>query len=151
LNRCKQIPARLATKQEILTVHSETHYKKLQDICKVSEEEQESFCSEYDSVYTNANTYEAALLAAGCTLDVVDQVLDGTIQNGMAIVRPPGHHAMEEEYCGYSFFNNVAIAAISALKKGYSNVLIVDFDVHHGQGTQQAFYNDPRYIILLRI
>lgn len=59
--------------------------------------------------------------------------------------RPPGHHAMKNEYCGYCFFNNVAIAAKHALdNKGLQRVLIVDWDVHHGQATQQLFYEDPR-------
>jgi acetoin utilization deacetylase AcuC-like enzyme len=59
--------------------------------------------------------------------------------------RPPGHHAMKSEYCGYCFYNNVAVAAQHALdNKGISKILIVDWDVHHGQATQQMFYNDPR-------
>ncbi len=63
----------------------------------------------------------------------------------MIINRPPGHHAMKAEYCGYCFFNNVAIAAEVALKNNFAKkVLIIDWDVHHGQATQQMFYNDPR-------
>lgn len=63
----------------------------------------------------------------------------------MAIIRPPGHHAMKSEFCGYCFLNNVAIAAEIALKNNLaSKILIVDWDVHHGQATQQMFYNDPR-------
>lgn len=59
--------------------------------------------------------------------------------------RPPGHHAMKAEYCGYCFFNNVAIAAEAALRNNLAKkILIVDWDVHHGQATQQMFYNDPR-------
>lgn len=66
--------------------------------------------------------------------------------------RPPGHHAMKSEFCGYCFFNNVAIAAESALRSTIaSKVLIVDWDVHHGQATQQMFYNDPRYFPQLSI
>ncbi|CAB0011583.1 unnamed protein product, partial [Nesidiocoris tenuis] len=60
------------------------------------------------------------------------------------VTRPPGHHAMRGEYCGYCFFNNVALAANHALSKGLSRILIVDWDVHHGQATQQMFYDDPR-------
>lgn len=63
------------------------------------------------------------------------------------VFRPPGHHAMKSEYCGYCFFNNVALAAEKALTSNWaSRILIVDWDVHHGQATQQMFYNDPRYI-----
>lgn len=96
---------------------------------------------------------------------MVDAIMDREVQNGMAIIRckenfnygkiefylngnnsrPPGHHAMKDEYCGYCFFNNIAVAAQHALeKKGASKVLIVDWDVHHGQATQQMFYDDPR-------
>ena len=65
----------------------------------------------------------------------------------MAIIRPPGHHAMYNTYCGYCYLNNVAIAAKMALEKyGLERILIVDWDVHHGQGTQYMFYDDPRYI-----
>ncbi len=61
-------------------------------------------------------------------------------------LRPPGHHAMKSEYCGYCFFNNVAVGADYALKRyNLSKILIVDWDVHHGQATQQMFYEDPRY------
>lgn len=61
--------------------------------------------------------------------------------------RPPGHHAMKSEYCGYCFFNNVAIAAEKVLSSNLaSKILIVDWDIHHGQATQQMFYNDPRYV-----
>jgi len=63
------------------------------------------------------------------------------------LCRPPGHHAMKSEYCGYCFFNNVALAATHALTHcGVSRVLIVDWDVHHGQATQQMFYSDPRWV-----
>lgn len=63
------------------------------------------------------------------------------------INRPPGHHAMKSEYCGYCFFNNVAIATQYLLDKmGVQKILIVDWDIHHGQATQQMFYDDPRYL-----
>lgn len=84
-------------------------------------------------------------MAVGSTIELVQSICKGETQNGMAIVRPPGHHAMKAEFCGYCLFNNVAIAVETALKGGMANrVLIVDWDVHHGQATQQMFYNDPR-------
>ena len=68
----------------------------------------------------------------------------------MAIIRPPGHHAMHNNFCGYCYLNNVAIAAKMALgKHNLERILIVDWDVHHGQGTQYMFYDDPRYVVCL--
>ncbi|XP_050704552.1 polyamine deacetylase HDAC10-like [Eriocheir sinensis] len=84
-------------------------------------------------------TYESALLAAGSTLDLVDAVAAGRLQNSFAIVRPPGHHAMESEFCSYCLVNSVALAARHALNTHrLSRTLVVDWDVHHGQATQQA-------------
>jgi len=146
LDRCLKIAPRLATKSEILTLHTEEHIEKLQSICdEENVEKLEEFSSNYDAVYVHPTTYELSLLSVGCTVDLVNAVVNGQIQNGMAIIRPPGHHAMKSEYCGYCYFNNVAIAAKNVLDQGKaSRILVVDFDVHHGQATQQMFYNDPR-------
>ena len=76
------------------------------------------------------------------------QVLSGVLYNGLGLVRPPGHHAMAATPCGFCGFNNVVIAAHSALEAGLDRVLVVDFDLHHGQGTQQAFYSDPRVLYM---
>lgn len=78
---------------------------------------------------------------------MIDNILLNNIQNGMAIIRPPGHHAMKSEFNGFCFFNNVAIAAQLALDKhAVERVLIVDWDVHHGQATQRMFYDDRRVL-----
>lgn len=66
----------------------------------------------------------------------------GELKNGFALIRPPGHHAMENDFCGYCYFNNVAIAAENVISEGLAKrILIVDYDVHHGQGTQRMFYD----------
>ena len=83
-------------------------------------------------------------MAAGGVVDMVKSVVTGQLDNGMALVRPPGHHAMESESCGYCYVNNVAIGARTALDMGVERILIIDWDVHHGQGTQRQFYDDPR-------
>ncbi|VVB92679.1 Histone deacetylase domain protein [uncultured archaeon] len=87
-------------------------------------------------------SYNVALLAAGGAITAVDSVLDG-LDCSFALVRPPGHHAMPDRGMGFCIFNNIAIAARHAQKKGKKRILIVDWDVHHGNGTQDAFYDDP--------
>lgn len=105
-------------------------------------------CSSYIpsfSLSLSQSTFHLSLLASGSTIDLVDQLLRGKAQNGMAIIRPPGHHAMKAEFNGYCYFNNVALAAQHALDAHkLQRILIIDYDVHHGQGTQRFFYNDAR-------
>jgi acetoin utilization deacetylase AcuC-like enzyme len=89
-------------------------------------------------------TYDIAALAAGGCLSAVDAVLDGTVDNAYALVRPPGHHAGPDGGCGYCVFSNVALAATHLRRsRGLERVAIVDWDVHHGNGTQAAFWTDP--------
>ncbi len=102
----------------------------------------------------NAKTYETARLAAGGTLAAIDAVMEGRIRNAFALVRPPGHHAEAARAMGFCFFNNVAIGAEHLLKNhARTRVLVVDFDVHHGNGTQHAFYGrrDVLYFSMHRV
>lgn len=95
-------------------------------------------------VYITGGSYQAALLAAGATLVALDAIGEGRARNGYALVRPPGHHARASQAMGFCLFNNVAVAARYAQRKwGWRKVLIVDYDVHHGNGTQEMFYDDP--------
>lgn len=97
--------------------------------------------------YVSAKSYEAAIRAAGAPLTAIDAVLKGEIDNAYCLVRPPGHHALKDGAMGFCLFNNVAIAARYAIEKyGLERVMIVDYDVHHGNGTQDAFYDDPRVL-----
>ncbi len=94
-------------------------------------------------------SYEIALLAAGGAIAAVDAVLDGHVENCYALTRPPGHHAMRDSGCGFCIFNNVAIAAAHAREaRGLERVAIVDWDVHHGNGLQEAFYEDPSVLTI---
>jgi acetoin utilization deacetylase AcuC-like enzyme len=95
--------------------------------------------------YLGARSYDAALLAAGGAVELVRAVMSGRAANGIALVRPPGHHAMASRGMGFCLFNNIAIAARAALDElGVTRVLIVDWDVHHGNGSQDIFYGSPQ-------
>ena len=99
--------------------------------------------------YTSPLTYEAARIAAGAAVSAVDHVLEGGRgARACAIVRPPGHHAERNRAMGFCFFNNVAIAAAHARARGVARVAIVDYDVHHGNGTQWSFYADPSVLFI---
>jgi acetoin utilization deacetylase AcuC-like enzyme len=95
--------------------------------------------------YLGARSYDAALLAAGGTVELIRAVVSGRVDNGIALVRPPGHHAMAARGMGFCLFNNIAVAARAALDElGMTRVLIEDWDVHHGNGTQDIFYDSPQ-------
>ena len=97
-----------------------------------------------DETYVAPRSYDAARCASGAVVTGVEAVLRGEVKNAFALVRPPGHHAFADHGEGFCLFNNVAIAAATARAElGMERVLIVDFDVHHGNGTQAIFYRDP--------
>uniref|UniRef100_A0A146M156 Protein deacetylase HDAC6 n=2 Tax=Lygus hesperus TaxID=30085 RepID=A0A146M156_LYGHE len=147
LSRCLRIDATVASEAQLASLHKHEQVELLKSTHKYTDEEYlETLSSKYDAIFIHPSSWECALLAAGSAIQLVDEICNGKVQNGMALVRPPGHHAMRGEYCGYCFFNNVALAAEHALSKGLKRILIVDWDVHHGQGTQQMFYNDPRVV-----
>ena len=136
-----RLSPREARPEEILAVHSAPHL----DLVAGS-----SGQSGYDfdpDTYASAGSYQAALVAAGGLLTVSEAIMRGEIDNGFALVRPPGHHAERDRAMGFCLFNNIAITA-RVLLDSYKieRVLIVDWDVHHGNGTQHIFYNDPRVL-----
>jgi acetoin utilization deacetylase AcuC-like enzyme len=93
--------------------------------------------------YVTPASYQAALLAAGGTLQVLEAVLSGPADHGFALIRPPGHHATQDQAMGFCLLNNIALTARRAQALGRQRVMIVDFDVHHGNGTQDIFEQDP--------
>ena len=95
-----------------------------------------------DTYYSEASV-DAARTASGAALVLTDALLDGSAQFGLALLRPPGHHARPDGAMGFCLLNNVAVAAAHARARGVERVAIVDFDVHHGNGTQEIFYADP--------
>lgn len=97
--------------------------------------------------YVGSRSFDAARLAAGGVIALVRSVATGHTTNGIALVRPPGHHATSEQGMGFCLFNNVAVAAQAALDEyGFTRVLIIDWDVHHGNGTQDIFYDSPHVL-----
>ena len=98
--------------------------------------------------YTSPETYEIALMAAGATVDAVDRVLGTSHRSAVAMVRPPGHHAERDRAMGFCFYNNVAVGAAHARAHGAAKVAIVDYDVHHGNGTQHMFEADPHVLYI---
>ncbi|NXG66302.1 HDA10 deacetylase, partial [Hemiprocne comata] len=148
VERCVHVPAREGSEEEILLVHRSETYSDHLEVAKstqtMNEEELKRVSGNYDAFFFHPNTYRCARLAVGATLQLEDAVMSGKVRNGMALVRPPGHHSQRNAANGFCLFNNVAIAAEYAkLKYGLQRILIVDWDVHHGQGTQYIFAEDP--------
>jgi acetoin utilization deacetylase AcuC-like enzyme len=135
------IEAREATHDEIAIVHSPSY------INHIAGTDGKDFVMLDSDTITSPDTYSVAKLAVGGVCNAVDQVLDGIVDNAFAFVRPPGHHAGTENAAGFCIFNNIAIGAMHAiLKYGLKRVMIVDWDLHHGNGTQSIFYRDPRVL-----
>jgi len=132
------LPARPASLEELEMVHTPEYVSYVK-----GKAEKGGGWLDPDTV-TSPKSYQAALYAAGGVLAAVEAVMKGEVDNAFALVRPPGHHAIKDRAMGFCIFNNVAIAAKFALSKfNVSRVLIADFDVHHGNGTQDTFYADP--------
>ena len=147
LERCVRVAAREVTRQELTLCHDESLLEVLEATPALTEEELKETSSKFDCLYIHPASWEAALLSAGGAVELVTQVVAGDLHNGLAVVRPPGHHAMRSQSCGYCYVNNVAIAARTALAT-LDRILIVDWDVHHGQGTQREFYSDSRVLYI---
>jgi len=120
---------------EISRVHTPPMIQGLERICR----EQAPGIIDYAPTYVTRTSFDDALLAAGGTLACSRLVIDGEIDNAFSIVRPPGHHAEPDRAMGFCLFNNIAIAAKDALARGLERVMVVDYDAHHGNGTQAAF------------
>ena len=104
---------------------------------------------DHGDTYVTPQSYELARLAAGSTITAVNHIMTGKVRNGFALVRPPGHHAEHSRVSGFCLFNNVAAAARQAQAvHGVKRILILDFDVHHGNGTQDIFYDDDSVMFI---
>ncbi len=135
------IDAREATREEMERVHRPSYIDTI-----AATAGQKMFMLDADTVAT-AETYDVARLAAGGVMNAIDCVLSGEVDNAFALVRPPGHHAQAETAAGFCIFNNIAIGARHAIARHrLERILIVDWDLHHGNGTQEAFYEDRRVL-----
>ncbi|XP_045411317.1 polyamine deacetylase HDAC10 isoform X2 [Lemur catta] len=142
--RCLRLSAREASEAELGLVHSPEYVALVRGTQVLGKQELQALSGQYDAVYFHPSTFHCARLAAGAALQLVDAVLLGAASNGLALVRPPGHHSQRAAANGFCVFNNVAIAAEHAKQKhGLHRILIVDWDVHHGQGIQYIFEDDP--------
>jgi acetoin utilization deacetylase AcuC-like enzyme len=139
--RLAYLPARDASFEELARVHAESYIRRI-----AATQGREPTALDPDTS-TSSGSYAAALRAAGGVLSAVEAVLGGGYAGAFAAVRPPGHHAEADRAMGFCLFNNVAVAARSALERhGLRRVLLVDWDVHHGNGSMHSFYDSPEVL-----
>lgn len=139
IGRCTKGEVRFATAEQLQRVHTAAHIDRVEKFVAAGggRIEQDTVCS--------AKSYDAARSAAGAAIAAVDAVLKGTDKTALCLVRPPGHHALVNAPMGFCLFNNIGVAAQHAVKSHQlRRVLIVDWDVHHGNGTQDIFYRDEQ-------
>ena len=140
--RGERVAIRPATDDELVRVHAPAY---LDDLALVVPGNQGWLDAD---TYFSPRTWEAALAAAGSTVQLTLDVLNGRYSHGISVVRPPGHHATRDRAMGFCLLNNVAAAAAAARAGGAARVAILDWDVHHGNGTQDIFWDDPNVLYL---
>ena len=134
-NRLDHIAPRKALPEDLALVHTPESIRRIRDLG----------AGEVDpDTYTSADSFDAASYAAGAVMEAVEQCRNNGMRRIFCAVRPPGHHAEADRAMGFCLFNNVAIGARHALRSGYRRVFIIDFDAHHGNGTQHVFEEDDR-------
>ncbi len=138
--RIVQAP-RAATQEELRRVHSAAH------LAAIDKTAGRAVSLDPDT-YTSPDSRDVALLAAGAAIGAVDAIVQSRATRVLALVRPPGHHAERERAMGFCLYNNVAAAAAHALALGMERIVVMDYDVHHGNGTQWIFYEDPRVLYI---
>ena len=160
--RCVRVRVREATREEALRCHTAEHcdalnalehapprqvggwFGKIAAAARPLGESSHGWTRTGSDLFHNSATPRAARLAAGGVIALTDEVCSGRLRSGFAVVRPPGHHACSDRMCGFCFLNSAAMAAKAALEvHGLRRVLLIDWDVHHGNGTQQIFEDDP--------
>eukprot|EP00927_Polykrikos_kofoidii_P078162 TRINITY_DN75019_c0_g1_i1.p1 TRINITY_DN75019_c0_g1~~TRINITY_DN75019_c0_g1_i1.p1 ORF type:complete len:820 (-),score=115.75 TRINITY_DN75019_c0_g1_i1:59-2479(-) len=142
-SRCVRIPCRKAVREELELKHTKRHVEQMLTIADLTNADAVQLGRSFNSVYLCPGSLESALLSAGSVVEATERVCTAEVSSALCVVRPPGHHAEGNCAMGFCLFGNVAIAAAEARRRGWSKrTLIVDWDVHHGNGTQRMFEED---------
>lgn len=137
-----------AAEEDLLRVHTAAHVAQVREAAEAAARTGRPAWIE-DDTPVSAGSWEAALAAAGCAVAAAERVMDGAVRRAFALARPPGHHATAEHAMGFCLFGNAAVAARHLVATGRARrVLVVDTDAHHGNGTQDIFYEDPSVYVL---
>ncbi len=142
LDELETVPARAARRREITRFHTEEYVGEVEQLTS------EGGGELHRRTPVVRGSWDAAVLAAGAAIVLTRSVLAGRAHNAFGLVRPPGHHATAKQGMGYCVFNNTALAALHARDEGAQRIAIIDWDVHHGNGTQHAFWRDPDVLFL---
>ncbi|KAJ5563097.1 Histone deacetylase HdaA [Penicillium sp. DV-2018c] len=145
----QRIQARDATSEEVTLVHTNAHYAFVRSTQEMPDEVLIELEKERDSIYFNRLTFDAAILSTGGAIETCLAVAQRKVKNAIAVIRPPGHHAEDDAAMGFCLFNNVSVAARvcqNELGDACRKIMILDWDVHHGNGIQKAFYDDPNIL-----
>ena len=143
LNRLQTVETRPAEIDEISICHTAEYTRHVEEMCKKGGGYLDP------DTYSNQYSYKSAIKAVGSSIDLTNSVITGRLKNGFAVIRPPGHHALANKSMGFCLFGNIAIAAkIAVTEPGINKVAIVDFDVHHGNGTEALIGDDPNILFI---
>ena len=146
--RAEQMEAADGTENDLLLVHTKDHVERVRAACQRAEDESSIIAIDPDTK-VSSQSWNAALGSVGAAIAAIKAVAQGDIRNAFVATRPPGHHATPGQAMGFCLFNNIALTARWLQAEGYADrVLIIDWDVHHGNGTQEAFYGDATVYFL---
>lgn len=147
-SQMRPIAARAASEDELAVYHTREYIADVLALAGGGPQKEHWDEADFDAPLSSGSV-EAALYAAGGAMNAVDAVMQGTVRNAYALLRPPGHHAISNQPMGFCIFNNTVVAAHYARRVyGLERIMIVDWDVHHGNGTQDAFYSDPAVLFV---